>query len=79
MVASATLPSLTTDCCAKPVPVTESGVSGLPALTALGDTETTAGAGLLMDTCADFVRAESAAAVALTVTVFGEGGTAGAV
>ena len=78
-VARAVVPACTTDCRANPVPFSVSVVLGLPALTLEGEIELRAGAGFVMATDAEAVRVGSATLVAFTVTVFGEGGTAGAV
>jgi hypothetical protein len=79
LVVSALPPSFTVDCCAKPVPVTVSVVSGLPALTVEGEMEPRVGAGLTTVTEAEAVRVGSATLAAFTVTTLGTGGTAGAV
>ena len=78
-VARAVAPACTSDCFANPVPVTVRVESGLPAFTVEGEIELIAGVGFVMATDAEAVRVRSAALVAFTVTVFGEGGTAGAV
>jgi hypothetical protein len=44
-----------------------------------GETELSTGRGLMIETEAEAVRVVSAALVAVTVTVLGEGGTVGAV
>jgi hypothetical protein len=79
VVGSEPPPSFTVVCGVKPVPVTVSGVSGLPASTTVGEIEVKVGAGLTTVTAAVPVRLGSSTLAALTVTVFGEGGIAGAV
>jgi hypothetical protein len=79
VVASAVLPNSTTDCGVKPVPVTVSVVSPLPALTVDGEMELTTGDGFMMVTAAVAERVGSAKLAACTVTTLGTGGTNGAV
>jgi hypothetical protein len=79
VVASAVLPNSTTACALKPVPVTVSVVFPLPALIAAGKMEATAGGGFTMVTVAVADRVGSVTLAAVNVTVFGAGGTAGAV
>ena len=79
VVVNEVTPSLTVDCRLRPIPNTWIVVSGLPALISDGETVLIVGAGLTTSTEAEPERDGSATLVALTVTVFGEGGIAGAV
>jgi fumarate reductase subunit D len=79
VVASAVLPNSTTDCALKPVPVTVSVVFPLPALMVAGKMVLATGAGFTMVTVAAAERVGSVTLAAVKVTVFGAGGTAGAV
>jgi hypothetical protein len=63
----------------KPVPVTVSVVFPLPALMAAGEMLLTTGAGFTMVSDAAADCAGSATLAAVTVTVFGDGTTPGAV
>jgi len=69
----------TVDCWANPVPVTVSVVSPLPASMVVGEIEVMDGDGLLIVAEAEPLWLVSTAAVAVTVTAFGVGGTGGAV
>ena len=73
------LPNSTTDCGLKPVPVTVSVVLPLPALIVAGEMVLTAGGGFTMVTVVVPDWLGAAALTAVTVSVFGAGGTAGAV
>ena len=79
VVASEIPPRCAVDCGVKLVPVTVSVVSELPMFTVVGEIELRVGAGLAMVTEAEPVPVVVATLVAFTVTVFGEGGIAGAV
>jgi hypothetical protein len=79
VVANAVPPNSTTDCAQNPDPVTVSVVFPLPALSVAGEMELTTGAGFTMLTEAAADCAGCARLAAVTVTMLGAGGTAGAV
>jgi hypothetical protein len=72
-------PTVSVDCGVNPVPVSVSSVSPLPAWMLVGEIEVMDGEGLLIVAEVEPLCVLSAAGMAVMVTIFGTGGTAGAV